>query len=86
MQNMRVLWLENRTIKIQKIITMALDSKHWIEAEKAWYTRTAPSPMGYGFAAYEKKQENFISYEEMKVLMLQGKHLHDPFVKKALLK
>ena len=81
-----VLWLENRTVKVQKVITRVLDSDRWIEAEKAWYTRTAPSPMGYGFAAYEKKRENLISYEEMKVLMLQGKNLHDPFVKKALLK
>ena len=81
-----VLWLENHKVDTQKIITMSLDSKQWIEVDKAWYTRTAPSPMGYGFAAYEKKQENFISYEEMRLLMLQGKHLHDPFVKKALLK
>jgi hypothetical protein len=78
-------WLEGRKIKTQKVITQTLDSGNWIDVDKAWYTRTAPSPMGYGFAAYEKKQEGFISYEEMKLLMLQGKHLHDPFVKKSLL-
>jgi len=31
---------------------------------------------------YEK---GFVSYDEMKLLMLQGKNLHDPFVKKKLL-
>ncbi|MDM5271445.1 hypothetical protein PGH07_04580 [Sulfurovum sp. zt1-1] len=80
-----VLWLENRTITTQKSITKTLDTGHWIDVDKAWYIRTAPSPMGYGFAAYENKQEGFIPYEEMKLLMLQGKNLHDPFVKKSLL-
>ena len=80
-----VLWLENRTIKTQKVITKTLDSKAWVDAHNAWYTRTASSPMGYGFAAYAQKREGFISYEEMKLLMLQGKHLHDPFIKKSLL-
>lgn len=78
-------WLEGRKIKTRKVITKTLDTGHWIDVDKAWYTRTAPSPMGYGFAAYEHKQEGFISYEEMKLLMLQGKHLHDPFIKKSLL-
>ena len=77
-------WLENRTIKTEKIITRTLDTNNWIDVKEAWYTRVAPSPMGYGFAAYEKKQDGFIPYDEMRVLMLQGKHLHDPFVKKSL--
>ncbi|MFT7879913.1 MAG: hypothetical protein ABXS91_05895 [Sulfurimonas sp.] len=78
-------WLEGRKIKTQKVITRTLDTDRWIDVDKAWYTRTASSPMGYGFAAYEHKQEGFIPYEEMRLLMLQGKHLHDPFVKKSLL-
>jgi hypothetical protein len=41
--------------------------------------------MGYGFAAVEKRKEGLVSYDEMKLLMLQGKNLHDPFVKKKLL-
>ncbi|MGC9351157.1 MAG: hypothetical protein ACP5D3_04150 [Sulfurovum sp.] len=77
-------WLEGRKIKTQKVITKTLDTDRWIDVDKAWYTRTASSPMGYGFAAYEHKQEGFIPYGEMKLLMLQGKHLHDPFVKKSL--
>jgi hypothetical protein len=41
--------------------------------------------MGYGFAAYEKRADGLIPYDEMRILMLQGKNLHDPFVKKSLL-
>jgi len=80
-----VLWLQNHHPSISKLLTQTLDTHRWIEVEKAWYSRIAPSPMGYGFAAVEKKREKLISYEEMKTLMLQGKNLHDPFVKKKLL-
>ncbi len=40
--------------------------------------------MGYGFGAVENKKEGLVSYEEMKLLMLQGKNLHNPFIKKKL--
>ena len=80
-----VLWLESNKLENPTLLTKTLDSKSWISATEAWYTRTANSPMGYGFAAYEKKSEGFIPYSEMRLLMLQGKNLHDPFVKKSLL-
>jgi len=80
-----VLWLESHNSPNQTLLTKTLDSKVWIDAKKAWYTRTANSPMGYGFAALEKKSDGLIGYDEMRILMLQGKHLHDPFVKKSLL-
>jgi len=80
-----VLWLKNHSPKISKLMVKTLDTHQWIEADKAWYSRTAPSPMGYGFAPYLKKEKGFVSFDEMKLLMLQGKNLHDPFVKKKLL-
>ena len=80
-----VLWLENHSPETQIILTQTLDTHQWIDATKAWYSRIAPSPMGYGFAAVEKHKEGLVSYEEMKLLMLQGKNLHDPFIKKKLL-
>jgi len=80
-----VLWLKNHSPKINKLMVKTLDTHHWIEIKKAWYTRIAHDPMGYGFAALEKKKEGLVPYEEMKLLMLQGKHLHDPFIKKKLL-
>ena len=80
-----VLWLENHSPDTQIILTKTLDTHLWVDATKAWYSRIAPSPMGYGFAALEHKKEGLVNYEEMKLLMLQGKNLHDPFVKKKLL-
>ena len=80
-----VLWLKNHKPDIAKMVTKTVDTNRWIEVEKAWYTRIAHDPMGYGFAALEEKREGLIPYDEMKRLMLQGKNLHDPFVKKQLL-
>ncbi len=80
-----VLWLQNHKPAIAKIVTKTLDTHRWVEAKKAWYTRTAHDPMGYGFAAMEEKKRGLITYDEMRRLMLQGKNLHDPFVKKQLL-
>ena len=79
------LWLKSHTPIIEKILTQTLDTHKWIDAEKAWYSRIAPTPMGYGFAAVETHKKGLIPYQEMKILMLQGKNLHDPFVKKKLL-
>ncbi len=81
-----VLWLEKHHNPIAKMATQTLDTHHWIDPKKAWYTRVAHDPMGYGFAAYEKKKEGLIAYDTMKRLMLQGRNLYDPFVKKQLLK
>jgi len=80
-----VLWLKNHSPKIAKLMTKTLDTHVWVPAQNAWYSRTAHSPMGYGFAPYSEKKEGFVTYEKMKLLMLQGKNLHDPFVKKQLL-
>ena len=80
-----VLWLQSHTPQIEKLVTRTRDTHQWIDAKKAWYSRTDNTPMGYGFAAYAKKKPGMISYDEMRRLMLQGKNLHDPFVKKQLL-
>jgi len=80
-----VVWLETHSSPKQTLLTKTIDTHAWIDATKAWYTRVANSPMGYGFAAYEKRADGLIPYDEMRILMLQGKNLHDPFVKKSLL-
>jgi len=80
-----VLWLENHKVPVVKIVTQTLDTHQWIDAKKAWYSRIAHDPMGYGFAAVEVKKEGLINYDKMKIMMLQGKNLHDPFIKKKLL-
>ncbi len=80
-----VLWLKNHKPDIVKMLTQTLDTHKWIDVKKAWYSRVAHDPMEYGFAALEVKKDGLISYDKMKRLMLQGKNLHDPFVKKKLL-
>lgn len=80
-----VLWLKDNSLAIEKIMVQTLDTYQWVEAKKAWYSRIAHDPMGYGFAAVEQQKEGLVSYDEMSTLMLQGKNLHDPFVKKQLL-
>jgi len=80
-----VLWLKDHSPKDSKIVTKTLDTNRWIDIKRAYYSRTVPSPMGYGMGAYEHNGSGLILYEEMRLLMLQGKTLHDPFVKKSLL-
>jgi len=80
-----ILWLKNNYSPNMIILTKTIDTNIWIEIDKAWYSRTDNSPMGYGFAPYQNKKDKFISYKKMKLLVLQGKTLHDPFVRKSLL-
>jgi len=80
-----VLWLKTHNPSIVKMLTKTIDSNKWIDVNEAWYSKIAQSPMGYGFGAYELKGDDFVNYEEMKRLMLQGKNLHDPFIRKKLL-
>jgi len=80
-----VLWLKNNSSSNMIVITKTMDTNIWIDPKKAWYSKIDNEPMGYGFVSYQNKKDGFISYDEMKLLMLQGKTLHDPFVRKSLL-
>ena len=79
-----ILWLKNHSPKNPKILVKTRDTAEWIDIESSWYSRVDNTPMGYGFAPYREKRDGFIPYKEMRLLMLQGKTLHDPFVKKSL--
>jgi hypothetical protein len=80
-----LLWLEKQSEPIMATYVMTLDTHRWVKAEEAHYSRIAPSPMGYGFAAVEMPKEGLISYESMKAYMLKGETLRNPVVKKSLL-
>ena len=80
-----VLWLEKNSEEIVASYVMTLDTHKWIKAEQAYYSRIAPSPMGYGFGAVEASKTNLISYDAMKTFMLKGETLRNPMVKKSLL-
>jgi copper chaperone NosL len=79
-------WLKDKSIKdTAKIWVMSVDTKKYIDGRKAWYSRTEKTPMGYGFGAYEHKQDNFISFDEMSLKMLRGENLTNPYIRKELI-
>jgi len=80
-----VLWLQKHSIPIAKKWTKTLDTHNWIKTEDAWYTRTASSPMHYGFAAYTRHHQGFVDYKTMRQLMESGAHLRNPKIRKKLL-
>lgn len=79
-------WLKDKPFKDSaKIWVMSKDSKKYIDARTAWYSRTDPTPMKYGFGAYEQKQEGFINFEEMTLKVLRNENLRNPYTRKELL-
>lgn len=79
-------WIKNKPFKDDAIIwIMTKDTKRWIEAKNAWFSRTDNTPMFYGFGAYENKKESLIDYPTMYLHMVRGEHLGNPLIKKKLL-
>lgn len=81
-----VLWVEDKEeVSRMKLWVHTLDTARWIAAQKAYYSRTEQTPMLYGFGAYEKNKEGLIGYETMRLMMLRGENLNDPYLRKKLL-
>lgn len=82
-----VLWIEDnqQMLKELTIWVYAHDTKHWIDAKKAYFSLTDSTPMRYGFGAYEYEQKNLISFKKMRLRMLRGLTLKDPKIRKHLL-
>jgi copper chaperone NosL len=79
-------WLKNKPFKDQAhIFVMSLDTKKYINARTAWFSRTDITPMGYGFGAYEKKQDKFIDFNTMFLHMVRGENLKNPQIKASLM-
>ena len=79
-------WLKNKIFKDNAVLwSYTKDTKRWIDSRKAWFSLTDDTPMGYGFGAYEKKQNGFISYNEMFTKMARGENLTNPQIKAKLL-
>lgn len=79
-------WIKNKPFKDEaKIWVMTKDTKRYIDAHDAWYSRTDTTPMFYGFGAYEKKQDRFIDFDTMFLHMVRGEHLGNAKIKKMLL-
>ncbi len=79
-------WLIGKDLKESATIwVMSKDTKKYIDGKKAWYSRTDTTPMGYGFGAYENKQEGFVDFSTMFLHMARGEHLGNPQIKAKLL-
>jgi hypothetical protein len=79
------LWYKNIKFKEKAILWVyANDTKKYIDARKAWYSRTDKTPMGYGFGAFEVKDENHINFETVLLKMLRGENLTNPYIRKEL--
>ncbi|WP_121626269.1 hypothetical protein [Poseidonibacter antarcticus] len=80
------LWYHN--IKFQKEATLWVytnDTNEYINARDAWYMRTDTTPMNYGFGANKVKQEGYVDFEAMILMMLRGENLTNPYIKKELM-
>ncbi|MBU0720476.1 nitrous oxide reductase accessory protein NosL [bacterium] len=79
-------WLEDKSFKEDAVIwVMSRDTQKWIDAKKAFYSLRDKTPMGYGFGAYEIRKAAHVDYDTMRLRMLRGETLNNPFIKKQLL-
>ena len=71
-------WLEDKPFKKSAVIwVMSRDSEKWIDARKAYYSTDEPTPSGYGFGAYEKRQKGLIRFKDMSYRVLHKETLKD---------
>lgn len=78
-------WLKDKEFsKDAKIWVMTLDTKKYIDGRRAYYSLDDETPMGYGFGAYENKQDGFIDFGEMQLKMLRGETMNNPLIRKKL--
>ncbi len=79
-------WIENKPfIDKAKIWVYAKDKKEYIDARSAWYALSDSTPMFYGFGAYTEKKESYIDFATMRLKMLRGENMTDPYIRKELL-
>jgi len=80
-----ILWYNNIKFKNEATLWVySNDTKKYINARNAWYSRTESTPMGYGFGAYEEKQEKFIDFDTVVLKMIRGENLTNPYIRKEL--
>jgi len=79
-------WLEDKPFKDDAVIWVyTRDTKQWVDGKKAWYSLNDITPMGYGFGAYEHKQDGFIDFKTMRLKMLRGETMNNPKIRQKLL-
>lgn len=79
-------WLKDKDFEDDVTIwVMSRDTKKWIDAKTAFYSLTDITPMGYGFGAYENKLNGHVDYKTMRLRMLRGETMNNPYIKQQLL-
>ncbi len=79
-------WLEHQDFKDNVAIwTQTEDTKEWVDATTACYRRDALTPMNFGFAAQKTCTEKMIDYNTMRLKVLRGETMKDPYIRKQLL-
>ena len=87
-----ILWFkENKPAweKDAKIYIADAKTKKFIDAKKAFYDIGSTTPMDYGFSAYENKDEvkfknHLMSFDEVRLAILRGETMQNPYIKKQL--
>jgi len=81
-----VQWLRDKSFKKSaKIWVMSRDTHKWIDGRKAYYSLNEHTPMGYGFGAYERKQDGFVNFDTMRLKVYRGETMNNPLIRKKLL-
>ena len=70
------------------IFVYSQDTKRYILAKNAWYSRVEITPMGYGFGAFEFHHHGRSDYyfDEILTFVARGETLLNPFVNILLMK
>ena len=72
------LWLADKPFASQTVLWVySGDTGRWIDARAAWYTQMENTPMGYGFAAYEKRLPHTVNFDTVCRKMEAGENLTD---------
>jgi len=81
-----ILWLKDKPFKDKaKLWVHTIDTKRWIDAKEANYGIKDHTEMHYGFGAREKKSNETIDFDEMRLRMYRGENLTNPKIRKKLL-
>ena len=82
-----MLWLSRQSDKESIVVWVyAKDTKRYVNARNAWYSRIELTPMGYGFGAYELRLYGTADYyfDEIYLCAIRGETLLNPMINKLL--
>ncbi len=79
-------WLKDKDFEEDVTIwVMSRDTNKWINGKTAFYSLTDITPMGNGFGAYENEVDGYVNFETMRLRMLRGETMNNPYIKQQLL-